>query len=59
MTEDVLLWLKERHDNCVRIAGQKTGSDRAGWLEDAGYFQEAINLIQGRCAVRLEVGFAR
>jgi hypothetical protein len=46
MTEhQVIEWLKERRANCLRIAAQKTGSDRKGWEEDAAYFRAAVMLI--------------
>ncbi|HEY2497311.1 MAG TPA: hypothetical protein VGK24_09600 [Candidatus Angelobacter sp.] len=35
-------WLQERYDNCVRLVAQKTGDDKAGWLEDATYYKQAI-----------------
>jgi hypothetical protein len=35
-------WLEERRQNCLRIAEQKTGNDKTGWLEDAEYFRAAI-----------------
>jgi hypothetical protein len=48
MTEhEVVEWLKERRANCLRIAANKTRQDRAGWEEDARYFEAAIMLILG------------
>lgn len=44
-SESIKKWLTERHENCLRIAGTKTGADRDGWLEDASYFAAAIGLI--------------
>jgi hypothetical protein len=38
-------WLKERYDNCVRHAEQRTGDDRDGWLEDAYYFELALTTL--------------
>lgn len=43
---EVVEWLKERKRNCQRIAVMKSGDDKQGWLEDAEYFDEAINLIE-------------
>lgn len=42
---DVRAWLFARLQNCARLADQKEGRDRDGWLEDAAYFSAAIGLI--------------
>lgn len=39
---EILAWMTERWENCLRIAAYKTGVDRQGWLEDATYFSAAI-----------------
>jgi len=39
-------WLKDRIENTHRIAGQKTGADRAGWLEDASYLEAALARVE-------------
>lgn len=44
---EVVEWLKERRTNCLRLAQQKIGADRLGWLEDAEYFKAAIMAILG------------
>lgn len=41
----ILDWLKERQANCIRIAKTKQRQDRQGWLEDAAYFQAAIEAV--------------
>lgn len=41
-------WLQERHENTLRLAKQKRGEDRIGWMEDASYFsraREAVRLL--------------
>lgn len=38
-------WVKERLENCTRIAATKKGEDRAGWLEDAKYFAEIYAIV--------------
>lgn len=42
---ELLEWLRDRQANCIRIARLKTAKEREGWLEDAAYFQGAINAI--------------
>lgn len=42
---DACIWLAERRDNCRRIAERKDGTDRLYWLEDAAYFEAAIEFI--------------
>ena len=44
--DKVIRWLQERLDNCHAIAAKKYGDDRAGWIEDAMYFQWAIEMLQ-------------
>jgi hypothetical protein len=44
----VIEWLRERYDNCVRIAAQKNGDDQIGWLVDAAYFRAAIEIIDAK-----------
>lgn len=35
---ELVVWLEERKQNCLRIAATRQGTDRDGWLIDAGYF---------------------
>lgn len=44
----VLEWARERYANTLRLAGEKTGADREGWLEDAAYWREIVALISWR-----------
>lgn len=45
--EEVTLkeWVRDRKNNCLRIAESKTGADRDGWLEDASYFQQILDIL--------------
>ena len=43
--DSVIEWLQDRLENCYRIAATKSGEDRAGWIEDARYFEAAIQAI--------------
>lgn len=43
--QSLIEWLKERRDNAMEIAESKTGDDRKGWIEDAEYFQQAIEAV--------------
>lgn len=47
---DVRTWLQARLANCRRIASEKTGSDRDGWLDDAAFFAAAVGLIDWTAA---------
>ena len=38
-------WVSDRLENCLRIAAQKTGRDRDGWLEDAEYFRAILGRL--------------
>lgn len=44
--EELIKWLRERMDNCLRLAAEKTGTDSIGWLVDASYFSTAIELLR-------------
>ena len=48
------MWLKERELNARRLAAGRTGSDRAGWLEDADHFQAALTAVEGRDRLRAD-----
>lgn len=42
----VLEWAEERYENTLRLAAEKTGSDRDGWLEDAAYWHRIVEMIE-------------
>lgn len=44
-------WVHERLDNCQRLAAQKTGRDRDGWLEDARYFSRILERMSAHGAL--------
>lgn len=37
-------WLEEREANCRRHAARNYGAEKAGWIEDAEYFKQAVAL---------------
>lgn len=41
-----LEWARERLANSERIADQKTGADRASWLEDVRYWRDIVRRLQ-------------
>ncbi len=48
--EEVVRWLEDRREYAMRVAKDKTGSDRQGWIEDGDYLGAAIQLIKVRRA---------
>lgn len=41
-----LEWARERLANSRRIAREKTGADRDGWLEDVAYWRDIVEQLQ-------------
>ena len=52
-------WIRERLNNCFKIAASKVGRDREGWLEDAFYFTETIHALAERDRLREDVRVAK
>jgi hypothetical protein len=45
--DSTIAWFRERHANAARIAFTKFDpEERAGWLEDAAYFEHAIAMME-------------
>jgi hypothetical protein len=42
-----LEWARERLANTTRIAAEKTGADRASWLEDEAYWRDVVAKLDG------------
>jgi len=38
-------WIEERIENCYMMYKQVGSDEKAGWLEDASYYQETLELI--------------
>lgn len=49
-------WIRERLDNCQRIAASKTGQVRDGWLEDAAYFSDTLAKLARADELQAELG---
>lgn len=47
----LLEWVRERYENCLRLAKLKEGADQDSWLEDAHYFRQLMTIV--RCFKRL------
>ncbi len=39
-------WLEEQLANSMRLAEEKTGDDRAGWIEDAAYYAKTLAILR-------------
>jgi hypothetical protein len=39
-------WLEERLANSLRLADEKNGNDRAGWVEDAAYYAKTLAILR-------------
>ena len=45
LLEKLEQWHKDRLDNCHRIACEKSGADRQGWLDDAAAFNATLVML--------------
>ena len=43
--ESVRDWLRERAQNAMSIALEKSGAEKDGWLEDVAFFSAAAALV--------------
>jgi hypothetical protein len=39
-------WLEERLANSMRLAREKAGEDRAGWVQDAAYYAKTLAILR-------------
>lgn len=49
---ELLQWTRDRLANCELIAAHKSGSDRAGWLDDASHFERIIAALSTPAPLR-------
>lgn len=41
-----LEWLEDRLANSLRLADEKNGDDRVGWVEDAAYYARTLAIMR-------------
>jgi hypothetical protein len=39
-------WIEERLANSLRLADEKNGDDRAGWVQDAAYYAKTLAILR-------------